>query len=88
MFDTKNTSTNTKNNKNIDEWNFIEIFNYVSKDTEKKIKSQSSDVRKYFEEYKPYETHKNAAEYLTNPKIVSEIDKYSNGLLFLFISIH
>jgi len=35
-------------------------------------------LRKYYEEFKPYETHKNAAAYLTDPKITSEIDKYSS----------
>lgn len=35
-------------------------------------------LRKYYEEFKPYETHENAAAYLTDPKITSEIDKYSS----------
>ena len=34
-------------------------------------------LRKYYQEFKPYETHENAAAYLTDPKITSEIDKYS-----------
>ena len=37
-------------------------------------------LRKYYEEFKPYETHKNAADYLTNPEIKSKIDKYSKDV--------
>lgn len=34
-------------------------------------------LRGYYEKYKPYETHKGAADYLTNPEIMSKIDEYS-----------
>ena len=37
-------------------------------------------LRKYYEEFKPYETHENAAAYLTDPKITSQIDKYSQDV--------
>ncbi len=35
-------------------------------------------LRKYYEEFKPYETHEGAADYLTKPEIKAEIDKYSS----------
>lgn len=34
-------------------------------------------LRGYYEKFKPYETHKGAADYLTNPDIMFKIDKYS-----------
>ncbi|MFA6989039.1 MAG: radical SAM protein [Candidatus Gastranaerophilaceae bacterium] len=34
-------------------------------------------LRKYYEEFKPYETHKGAADYLTKPEIIRKIDEYS-----------
>lgn len=34
-------------------------------------------LRGYYEEFKPYETHKGAADYLTNPEIKAKIDEYS-----------
>ncbi len=37
-------------------------------------------LRKYYEEFKPYETHKNAADYLTNSEIKAKIDKYSKDV--------
>ena len=37
-------------------------------------------LRKYYQEFKPYETHENAAAYLTNPEITSKIDKYSQDV--------
>ena len=37
-------------------------------------------LRKYYEQFKPYETHENAAAYLTNPEITSKIDKYSKDV--------
>lgn len=35
-------------------------------------------LRKYYEEFQPYETHKGAADYLTNPDIKQKIDNYSS----------
>lgn len=37
-------------------------------------------LRKYYEEFKPYETHEKAADYLTNPEITAKIDKYSSDV--------
>ena len=37
-------------------------------------------MRGYYEKFKPYETHENAAAYLTNPEITSKIDKYSKDV--------
>ena len=37
-------------------------------------------LRGYYEKFKPYETHENAAAYLTNPEITSKIDKYSKDV--------
>ena len=37
-------------------------------------------LRKYYEQFKPYETHENAAAYLTDPEITSKIDKYSKDV--------
>lgn len=34
-------------------------------------------LRQYYEEFKPYETHKGAADYLTKPDIMEKIDEYS-----------
>lgn len=34
-------------------------------------------LRRYYKEFKPYETHKGAADYLTNPEITAKIDEYS-----------
>lgn len=37
-------------------------------------------LRGYYEKFKPYETHKGAADYLTNPEIKAQIDKYSSDV--------
>ena len=37
-------------------------------------------LRSYYEKFKPYETHENAAAYLTNPEITSKIDQYSKDV--------
>ncbi|MDO5305590.1 MAG: hypothetical protein Q4E87_08465, partial [bacterium] len=37
-------------------------------------------LRGYYEQFKPYETHKGAADYLTNPEIKAQIDKYSSDV--------
>ena len=37
-------------------------------------------LRKYYQEFKPYETHEKAADYLTNPEITAKIDKYSSDV--------
>jgi len=34
-------------------------------------------LRGYFKKFKPYETHRGAADYLTKPEIMEQIDKYS-----------
>lgn len=34
-------------------------------------------LREYYNKFKPYETHKGAADYLTKPEIIEKIDKYS-----------
>ncbi len=34
-------------------------------------------LRQYFKEFKPYETHQGAADYVVKPEIITEIDKYS-----------
>jgi MoaA/NifB/PqqE/SkfB family radical SAM enzyme len=34
-------------------------------------------LRGYYEEFKPYETHNGAADYLTKPEIMCQIDEYS-----------
>ena len=34
-------------------------------------------LRQYYKEFQPYETHKGAADYLTNPEIMKKIDCYS-----------
>ena len=34
-------------------------------------------LREYYKEFHPYETHKGAADYLTNPEIMKKIDCYS-----------
>ena len=34
-------------------------------------------LRKYYEEFKPYETHIGAADYLTKPEIIEQVDKYA-----------
>lgn len=35
-------------------------------------------LRGYFKKFKPYETHKGAADYLTKPEIMEKIDQYSD----------
>lgn len=37
-------------------------------------------LRGYYKKFKPYETHKNAADYLTDPKIMEQIDHYSRDV--------
>ncbi len=37
-------------------------------------------LREYYKKFKPYETHKNAAAYLTDPAITERIDKYSKDV--------
>ncbi|OGI00819.1 MAG: hypothetical protein A2Y25_05715 [Candidatus Melainabacteria bacterium GWF2_37_15] len=37
-------------------------------------------LRKYYRDFKPYETHKGAADYLTRPEIMEKIDKYSHDV--------
>ncbi len=34
-------------------------------------------LRGYYNKFKPYETHRGAADYLTKPEVMEEIDKYS-----------
>lgn len=42
------------------------------------IVDRPDKLRLYYRKYQPYETHKNAAAYLTNPEITQAIDKYSS----------
>ncbi|OGI20989.1 MAG: hypothetical protein A2287_03480 [Candidatus Melainabacteria bacterium RIFOXYA12_FULL_32_12] len=37
-------------------------------------------LRGYYKKFKPYETHKGAADYLTRPEIMQEIDKYAESV--------
>ncbi len=37
-------------------------------------------LRSYFEKYKPYETHRGAADYLTQPEIMKQIDCHKKNL--------